>query len=222
MFKFKNRAQWSFERLNSWIGENRRLVLRLKLLLTTPCRMQGLMAYAKPIRNSLLPLRRAKGMCGRRLCLSWAHHRVGSLLLSPSSSCYRSLPRLYVYIVSRSKKHIFSFNHDLHCGRTMGVWDNLRTDLRLRNLSVLSPLERITHGCQLTKISYIRTMVLTTLYAMLHEWLTHIRASILAAMLLYLLAIPELLVYFSLLSSNRDMYLKQFLLNTVYVGAMNL
>jgi hypothetical protein len=41
-------------------------------------------------------------------------------------------------------------------------------------------------------------------------------------MLLYLLAIPELLVYFSLLSSNRDMYLEQVLLNTVYVGAMNL
>ena len=30
----------------------------------------------------------------------------------------------------------------------MGIWDNVRADLRLRNLSVLSLLERTAHGYQ--------------------------------------------------------------------------
>jgi hypothetical protein len=108
----------------------------------------------------------------------------------------------------------------------MGVWDNVRTDLRLQNLSVLSPLERMAHDFQLTKISYIRAMVLPTHYVTLHRCLTHIRASILAAMLLYLSVIPELLDYFNFLfslpSSNRHVDLKWVLLDTLYVGAMSL
>ena len=78
----------------------------------------------------------------------------------------------------------------------------------------------------LTNISYIRTMVLPTHCAILHEWLTHIRASVLAAMLLYLSAIPVLFVHFnflfSLLSSAKHVDLRLVLLNTLYVGAMSL
>lgn len=167
-----------------------------------------------------------KAAVSRKLTTVQAAGSITKLLLSPLSSRYRSLLRSFVHTISRNKKHIFRLKHNLCFGRTTGVWNNLRNDLRLRNLSVLSPLERIAHGCQLTKTSYIRTMVLPTHYTMLHECLTHIRASVLAAMLLYLLAIPELFVYFNYLfalsSSYRDVYLKWILLDTLYVGAMNL
>lgn len=75
----------------------------------------------------------------------------------------------------------------------------------------------------LINVSYIRTMVLPTRYDMLHKYLTYNRASILAAVLLYLLAIPELLIYFKFLFSLPSKYMNlRTLFDTFYVVVMNL
>jgi hypothetical protein len=78
----------------------------------------------------------------------------------------------------------------------------------------------------LTKCSYIRTMVVYIRHAMLHRFLTHIRASIFAAMLLYLSAIPVLFIYFkylfSLLSKGRNVDLRWLFFDTLYVVAVKL
>jgi hypothetical protein len=160
-------------------------------------------------------------------CASRTRHCAGSSLhykMSPFPSSTRGCLYTYTCLPASATNNPNPQSSNTFCSEyTMGIWDNVRSDLRLRNLSTLCLSNWFACECQHADEDqpYTHNGINSALLPYC-TFLSHTRTSILAAVLLYFPMVSSFYLYLVVSLNYLHGDLTRFLLITLGGGPLNL